>query len=738
MPPLLKTYQQLTEQTAPITGNELIALAGPNPGEILGVVTVADLLGAVSNGVQLAISSNYTVTTDDRNSTLLVNDVSVGTLTITLPEIDDFGVGNEISVHISRNNGVVNDSGLYRTFINVASGSGDRIGDDELIFDVTGISNNGSGLINVSVEENRCWSIGNTQPNVIISGVASNTNANGTWVANRPITNEETAMLNIVLSGSTYANSAGAGGTARFIRSFLMLQYPTSKVKLRAWRDPNGVNRWLIVSGTIDTAGRSDMGFGDNQAYAPLAYAGQGAAYGDRQPIRDAAYDQTALRWFSRSFMAGEADDPPELGLWRYDMNEAEDVGVYPDGPGYSSSPADSTVGLIWGAGSRSGGYIPGRLAQAVMRTTEAITSSQRGGAWVFSAVAPGTTTMTDLLWIRERIAMFSRANNGYFEVIHNPADNLVFLRNTNASETHLIRGLMASSGSSTKDFLRFESNGGADIEFRLTNAGNGLCDGSWTGGGADYAEAFEWYDGNPDGKDQRAGYSVVLVDAEGSPFVRGSAGKAYIRIATDKDDPSKIIGAVSVNPVVRGGGGEMRHVEKYVTDPLGRVVMEDAPYLQWSVYSVRSDARRKVDVDPGYSTEKQVYGCFADQVPAGMTVPEGDGSDFDTVLRERSERYTDIRERSRKGGVSAEELAELRSLREWSWTSTPEKTVAKRRKVNPNFDPEQEYVPRSERQEWDYIGLLGQVPVYAGQPVNPNWTYLGERAEGVDLWLVK
>ena len=32
---------------------------------------------------------------------------------------------------------------------------------------------------------------------------------------------------------------------------------------------------------------------------------------------------------------------------------------------------------------------------------------------------------------------------------------------------------------------------------------------------------------------------------------------------------------------------------------------------------------------------------------------------------------------------------------------------------LNPEYDPEQEYIPRSERAEWDAIGMLGVLPVY-------------------------
>ena len=34
--------------------------------------------------------------------------------------------------------------------------------------------------------------------------------------------------------------------------------------------------------------------------------------------------------------------------------------------------------------------------------------------------------------------------------------------------------------------------------------------------------------------------------------------------------------------------------------------------------------------------------------------------------------------------------------------------------------------------------GLLGQVPVRAGQPVRPGWRRMGVRVPGVEIWLVR
>ncbi|MGR3762450.1 peptidase G2 autoproteolytic cleavage domain-containing protein (plasmid) [Roseobacteraceae bacterium NS-SX3] len=86
-----------------------------------------------------------------------------------------------------------------------------------------------------------------------------------------------------------------------------------------------------------------------------------------------------------------------------------------------------------------------------------------------------------------------------------------------------------------SQDYLRAGSGTPA---FRLAADGNGYCAGAWSGGGADYAEWFEWADGNPQGEDRR-GIAVVL------------AGNR-IRPAEAGEDPVDVI---SARPAVVGGG---------------------------------------------------------------------------------------------------------------------------------------------------------------------------------------
>lgn len=137
-------------------------------------------------------------------------------------------------------------------------------------------------------------------------------------------------------------------------------------------------------------------------------------------------------------------------------------------------------------------------------------------------------------------------------------------------------------------ELARFSSGGGADAEFVFSGDGNGACDGSWTGGGADYAEYFEWADGNPEDEDRR-GLAVVL---EG----------ACVRPARAGEDP---IGVVSGNPSVIGDGDASGWKGRYLRDAFGTPLTETVEMLEWE--------------EAG-----ETHRYAADTVPMGIEVPAG------------------------------------------------------------------------------------------------------------------
>jgi len=57
---------------------------------------------------------------------------------------------------------------------------------------------------------------------------------------------------------------------------------------------------------------------------------------------------------------------------------------------------------------------------------------------------------------------------------------------------------------------------------------------------------------------------------------------------------------------------------------------------------------------------------------------------------------------------------------------------------VNPNYDPNKEYIPRSKRKEWEPIGLVGKLRVLKGQKIGDRWIKMRDISETVEEWLVR
>ena len=158
---------------------------------------------------------------------------------------------------------------------------------------------------------------------------------------------------------------------------------------------------------------------------------------------------------------------------------------------------------------------------------------------------------------------------------------------------------------------------------------------------GADYAEMFEWADGNPEGED-RAGRFVTIQGEK-------------IRLAGPEDD--YILGIVSGDPSVVGDVHDDQWRGMYLCDVFGRPLWEDV------------------------------------EVP-DETVEEPDPEDPEqTVARVLIPAHTE-----------------------------------RRQKLNPDYDSTQTYIPRSERPEWDAVGMLGKlVAVDDGTCQVDGWCAPGE-----------
>ena len=234
-------------------------------------------------------------------------------------------------------------------------------------------------------------------------------------------------------------------------------------------------------------------------------------------------------------------------------------------------------------------------------------------------------------------------------------------VNNTNASLASSVMEVNADRAANTGYQFFIASSAAAttpDTEFVLRGDGNGYCDGSWNGGGADYAEMFEWLDGNPTNEDRR-GLSVTL---EGNKIKPAQTGDT-------------IIGVISGNPSVIGDTAWNKWSGKYLTDDYGSYIMEDYEVYQWTTMD-----------DQGETVEHY--------------------QNADTVPNEAPQNAAIV-------------------------TQT-------RRSLNPNYNPDTEYISRENRPEWSAVGLMGKLRLRKNQPTNSTWVKMSDISETIEEWLIK
>ncbi|MFG6379564.1 MAG: hypothetical protein K1W19_14805 [Lachnospiraceae bacterium] len=177
----------------------------------------------------------------------------------------------------------------------------------------------------------------------------------------------------------------------------------------------------------------------------------------------------------------------------------------------------------------------------------------------------------------------------------------------------------------------------------RVTNTNGVYSNSTFKSSGADYAEMFEWLDGNTD-KKERTGLFVTL---EGDK----------IRIATPEDD--YILGIVSACPSVCGDVYDDTWANMHLTTVFGEPILEE--------------------IEIPEITEKII------------TINEEGEEVTETIVIEQA--HTEIRQ-----------------------------------KLNTEYDNTQEYIPRSERTEWDAVGILGKlVAIDDGSCEENGWCKVGQ-----------
>ncbi len=196
--------------------------------------------------------------------------------------------------------------------------------------------------------------------------------------------------------------------------------------------------------------------------------------------------------------------------------------------------------------------------------------------------------------------------------------------------------GAAFTVGNGTGNYGNAETRSNACV---ISYAGQVMGKAAYSTSGADYAEYFEWIDGNPDAED-RVGYFVTL---DGNKIRKAKSGEY-------------LLGIVSGHPAVLGNHDLNWHGQ-YLTDEFNRPI-------------------------------KKVY---KDIVEVKETK-----SFKDIEISEEEFEKLSYDERKKLLDVTVEKEVEYESFA-----------------VNPDYDPNKEYISRADRPEWDAIGMLGVLSVY-------------------------
>ena len=285
-------------------------------------------------------------------------------------------------------------------------------------------------------------------------------------------------------------------------------------------------------------------------------------------------------------------------------------------------------------------------------------------------AIISGATTSAKFSSGRVSLGEDASPNaNAMVRADTNETDEQVLTLKASAASfaTEMMNIFTFRTNNSAFSFYKAHSNANNDVEFNVRGDGEVSADGSFSGGGADYAEYFEWKDGNSSNED-RVGYSVIL---DGNQIVK----------ATSSDDTSKIIGVISGSPAVIGDNDIERWKYKYEKDDYGRYIMEEYTATEWK------------------DSEGKLIQYMTDEIPSDVTVP----SDAKVTSTEAD-------------GV----------------------TKLKRKKLNPDWDKSNTYIPREDRKEWDTVGLMGKLRLRKGQPTGDRWIKMRDISDTVEEWLVR
>ena len=366
--------------------------------------------------------------------------------------------------------------------------------------------------------------------------------------------------------------------------------------------------------------------------------------------------------------------------------------------------------------------------------------------------VSSGTLTINDILHV---------AGGNEFKVLQglstlsNSVSNSATLKVNNTHATYaseLMQFVTTRAASSAYNAIIVRASGGSDPTFRARGDGVITADGSFTGGGADFAEFMEWEDGNPNNED-RTGMTVVIgkqkTTGNITPMIRLYEGPTDI-----------IVGVVSASPTLVGGSDWNKWQGKHLKDNYGAYVHEVVQYYEWDedetiTNSDLDDEIARLDALPEMNEDTDALESERD---AALLPVMSEGADGYTIATFNPSLVDELEKRiARSKNAKAEK--ELWANRKVSETKVKTITITHpvnnvpagvtvpaearivdsvERVLNPDWDATIEHASREDRKEWAKVGICGFLIINDGQETDPRWLNFGPCGDNVSRWLIR
>jgi len=159
------------------------------------------------------------------------------------------------------------------------------------------------------------------------------------------------------------------------------------------------------------------------------------------------------------------------------------------------------------------------------------------------------------------------------------------------------------------------------------------------------------------------------------------------VRASKNSETPMGVIRPPGASTTV-GNAAPMNYYSKYKRDVFGAHIYEEYTGIAWT------------------DSEGEYHNYPSDRIPNDLTPPDDAEIITHEILPEGYEVF-------------------------------PQRKLT-RRITNPDYDPSKTYVSREDRDEWNIVGLLGQVTILKGQLTASSWIKMWDIDSSHEMWFIK